>query len=125
MAFKRKSYPVHPKDVEAFCEFTVVMAVLIDAGYVTHWPHEWTRDGNRSRRRAAIDDERHSYNAVSVYLDANRQLYCAGKPQGMSKPPQMFSDDPGRMVSDSKARNEAYGKLCRMRGDAADAEAID
>lgn len=117
MAFKRKSYPVHQKDVETFCEFTVVIAVLIDSGYVTHWPHEWTRDGNRSRRRAAIDDGRRGYNAMAVYSDANTQLYYAGKPQGVLKPPGMLPD--------SKARNEAYGKLCRMKGDAADAEEGD
>lgn len=34
------------------CEFPAsTLAVLIDAGFMTHWPHEWTRDGRRALRR--------------------------------------------------------------------------
>jgi hypothetical protein len=84
MAFKRKSYPVHPKDVEAFCEMAVYMAVLVDAGYVTHWPHEWTREGNRSRRRAAIEGR--GYDATQVFNEANPRLHYANAPRAFIKP---------------------------------------
>lgn len=113
MAFKRKSYPVHPKDVEAFSEMTVYMAVLVDAGFVTHWPHEWTRAGNRSRRRAAIEGR--GYDATMVFSDANQQLGWGSLPRAFVK------------IIDGKyvGTHEAQKKLRVMSGDAIDAEAID
>jgi hypothetical protein len=113
MAFRRKSYPVHPKDVEIFSEMTVYMAVLIDAGFITHWPHEWTRAGNRSRRRAAIDGR--GYDATMVFNDANQQLNYANAPRAFLKPSE----------GGYAGAFEAQKKLRLMKGDAMDAEAID
>jgi hypothetical protein len=113
MAFKRKSYPVHQKDVEAFSEMTVYMAVLIDSGFVTHWPHEWTRAGNRSRRRAVIEGR--GYDATMVFNDANQQLGYANVPRAFIKP----------SLGNYPSAFEAQKKLRLMKGDAVDAEAID
>lgn len=33
-----------------------ILAVLIDAGFITSYPHEWTRDGQRAARRNADGD---------------------------------------------------------------------
>lgn len=74
MGFKRKSSPVHPKDQEVFAKYPVFFAVLIDAGYITHWPHEWTRDGARSRRNHS--DERGRYDGDGVMRDAIYQVSC-------------------------------------------------
>lgn len=34
------------------------MAVLIAAGFMTDWPHEWTRAGLRSIRRNQVDGKK-------------------------------------------------------------------
>lgn len=114
MAFKRKSYPVHRGDIELFAKHTVVLVVLIEAGYITHWPHEWTRDGNRSRRRATIEGQ--GYDANRVFQDANTRLYYAGQPQGVT----IRNGDDGW-----QGLNETWRQLHRMKGEIADAEAID
>lgn len=72
MGFKRKSSPVHPKDQEVFAKYPVFFAVLIDAGFMTHWPHEWTRIGARSRRNHS--DERGRYSGDGVMRDAAAQI---------------------------------------------------
>jgi hypothetical protein len=103
--FKKKSYPVHRSDVEAFAQYPVVIAVLIDAGFMTDWPHEWTRDGNRSRRR---HQEPRGYNANYVFSDACQRLwYLPGHPNVVTKPSASASTRP------------------LMRGEVQDAEAID
>lgn len=33
-----------------------ILAVLIDAGFITSYPHEWTRDGKRAVRRSPNSD---------------------------------------------------------------------
>lgn len=44
------------------------IAILIDAGYVTGFPHEWTRDGSRAIRRAANGSR--TYDGTKVLREA-------------------------------------------------------
>lgn len=106
MGFKKKSYPVHRDDLETFAKQVVVLAVLIDSGFMTHWPHEWTSAGNGSRRRHTTEGR--GYNANSVFDDANRQLYYARRPS-----------------ADTHWDPEQHRALSLMNGEARDAEAID
>lgn len=110
MGFKKKSYPVHPRDLEAFAKFPVVLAVLIDAEYITHWPHAWTRDGNRSRKRHQ-DFRGRGYDAGAVYDEANWKLHYQGADRAIIKP-----QPPGQAVTSS---------IGLMRGEVQDAEEGD
>lgn len=72
------------------------MAILIDAGYLTGWPHQWTRDGSRAIRRAMV--AKRTYDGDSVIREAlqsffrtglifqsgglGRYGYCANDPEG-------------------------------------------
>ncbi len=44
------------------------LAVLIDSGYLTDWPHEWTRDGMRAIRRN-LTEKRH-FDGLAVLREA-------------------------------------------------------
>jgi hypothetical protein len=109
--FKKKSYPVHPRDLEAFAKLPVVLAVLIDAEYITHWPHAWTRDGNRSRKRHA-DHRGRGYDAEQVFSEANWKLYYHGAGSAEIKPLP-----PGQ--------GHLYQRIGLMRGEVQDAEEGD
>lgn len=61
---------VHPDDVDHWSP--LVFAILIDAGYVTDWPHLWTRSGARAVRRNRLDDG--SYNGNRVLAEAYASL---------------------------------------------------
>lgn len=76
MAFKKKSYPVHPRDLDEFAKLPASIAILIDASFMTHWPHEWTRDGNRSRRRHEWQNR--GYDADGVLNEASWRLRAEG-----------------------------------------------
>lgn len=52
------------------------MAVLIDAGYLTGWPHQWTRDGSRAIRRAMI--AKRTYDGREVIREALQRLFKIG-----------------------------------------------
>lgn len=49
----------------------MVFAILIDAGYVTDWPHIWTRQGARAVRRHKLEDG--GYNGNRVLEEAYRR----------------------------------------------------
>ena len=110
MGFKKKSYPVHPRDLEAFAKLPVCFAILIDASYMTHWPHTWTREGNRSRQRNTY--ERRGYDADQVVHEAMYRLNCYGRNCEAKTKPRV---DPG----------VPYQRLGRMRGQEIDAEEGD
>jgi hypothetical protein len=61
---------VHPDDTSHFTP--VYFGVLIDAGYMTDWPHEWTQAGARAVRRNVYDDG--GYNASAVWWEAIKRL---------------------------------------------------
>lgn len=115
MPFKRKGVEpkVHDEDIKAFAGYPVILAVLIEAGYITHWPHCWTRDGLRSRRRHEVPDSR-KYNGLGVFQDANSRIFngCGGGALRKAT----LSNDPA-------VKNHL--KLSTMKGDALEAEAID
>jgi hypothetical protein len=54
------------------------MAVLIDAGYLTHWPHEWTRAGMRSIRRNETAKRNFDGRAVLAEAFAHIKQHCIG-----------------------------------------------
>lgn len=61
---------VHPGDVDHFT--APQFAVLIEGGLVTDWPHEWTRAGVRSVRRATDTVEK-GFVCAEVIADAIRR----------------------------------------------------
>lgn len=72
----RHGMRVHPNDVVVIARWPVVMAVLIEAGFMTDYPHEWTRDGRRVVRRHRSDDNRRrGWNCLAVLHDAKWKLY--------------------------------------------------
>lgn len=84
MGFKRKSHPVHPKDLEVFAKWPTFYAILIAAQFITDWPHAWTREGVRARQRNS--DERGRYNGDAVIRDAHWKLKYSGDEGVVWKP---------------------------------------
>lgn len=57
---------LHHSDIATYT--APIIAVLIAAGYLTEWPHEWTRIGARSVRRHP--DGARNYNGRAVISEA-------------------------------------------------------
>lgn len=106
MGFKRKSHPVHPRDLEVFARYLTFYAILIAAGFITDWPHAWTQDGLRSRRRNS--DERGRYDGDSVLSDAYWKLKYSGDMGVVWKPFEDGKMRPrvGLMKGDTESKEE-------------------
>ncbi len=110
MGFKKKSYPVHTKDMEAFAKQPASIAIMVDAGYMTDWPHEWTRDGNRVRRRNTWENK--GYDGDGVVNDASWHIRYRG-------------GDDVRCGVLPREDGKPYPRIGRLRGEIVDREEGD
>jgi len=100
---------LHPDDVKNLS--VVDMATLIASGFVTDWPHEWTRAGRRHVKRNTGDDGR--WNGAAVLYASRRAVFL------------LRPEDEIRAVDRATAldRHNAAARLQRMSGQALQTEA--
>lgn len=107
---QRRDRRVHPKDVEIIGgKYPACFAVLIEADFMTDWPHGWTALG-RQAVRECTDNRGRGYNAEDVIYRANRRL-------------MLQSRDYARYIALIDA--SVTVPLYKLTADAMEAEAID